>query len=91
MIEINAKDRDKLVNAMEYLLNNSDRTTVAKMMKECGLNFEEYRLVCDLCMPAIRQQNAYRAAKQSLNYYKGEFNKEVNRLNKRAERLLGLR
>ena len=91
MIEISGQDRKKLIDAMEYLLNNSDRTTVAKMMKDCNLNFDEYRLVCDLCMPAIRQQSMFRSAKQSLNYYRGEFNKEVTRLTKRAERLLGLR
>ena len=91
MLDMTKDDLDKIVNGVEYLLSYADTRPVARMMKDCGLTFDEYRLVCDIAMPAIRQQSQYRAAKQSLNYYKGVFNNQVAQLNKRIERLLGLR
>lgn len=90
-MEMSKADRERIVYAIEYLLSYADTRPIARMQKDCGLTFDEYRLVCDLAMPAMRQQSLFRAAKQSLNYHKGVFNNEVRRLNKRAERLLGLR
>ena len=91
MFDISKDDRDRIVDAIEYLVRYQDMRTVARMMKDCNLTWDEYRIVCDLAMPTIREHSATLSAVHSMRYWKNLLTKQVEQLTKRCDRLLGLR
>lgn len=76
MLNVNRADVEQMVKIIEYILDNEDKVTIDKLMADCGLTFEEYRLMCALAMPAIRKKNEYKGAKVRAMYYKTAYNKE---------------
>ena len=84
MIEIDRKDRQRIVRAIEYLVEHGDNKTVDDMLKQCGITFEEYRVICDIAMPAIRQHADVIIHKHRAAFYKGRYNRKL----KAAEELL---
>ena len=84
MIEIDRKDRQRIVRAIEYLVEHGDNKTVDDMLKQCGITFKEYRAICDIAMPAIRQHADVIIHKHRAAFYKGRYNRKL----KAAEELL---
>lgn len=76
MLNINRADVEQMVKIIDYILDNEDKVTVEQLMADCGLTFEEYRLMSALAMPAIRKKNEYKDAKVRAMYYKTVYNKE---------------
>ena len=71
MIDMSAQDIQRAVNAMEYILAHGQIRTIERTLKDCDITFREYRLLSELMMPAIRQQNEASIYKHSSTYYKG--------------------
>jgi len=84
VIDIDIKDRKRIVKAIEYLIEHGDNRTVGDMLKQCGITFEEYRAICDIAMPAIRQHADVIIHKHRAAFYKGRYNRKL----KAAEELL---
>lgn len=76
MLNVNRADVEQMVKIIDYILDNEDKVTVEQLMADCGLTFEEYRLMSALAMPAIRKKNEYKGAKVRAMYYKTAYNKE---------------
>lgn len=76
MLNVNRADVEQMVKIIDYILDNEDKVTVEQLMADCGLTFEEYRLMSALAMPAIRKKNEYKGAKVRDMYYKTVYNKE---------------
>ena len=91
MLNLTKDDVDKIVYSIEYLVRYQDKRTVARMMKDCDLTFDEYRIVCDLAMPTIREHSDTLSAVHSMRYWKNLLTKQVEQLTKRCDRMLGLR
>lgn len=54
-------EQDKIVEVSDYLANLTDyNVTVADIKKKFGLTNEEYNMIYDLTMPAIRRGNGER-------------------------------
>ena len=52
------KDRRDIVAVIDYLVEiHQKNDTVEDVMEKFGLSPEEYRMCCDLAMPALRQGN----------------------------------
>ena len=69
------KDRRDIVAVIDYLVEiHQKNDTVEDVMEKFGLSPEEYRMCCDLAMPALRQGNL-----------KGRFT-AVSRINKAIRR-----
>ena len=69
------KDRRDIVAVIDYLVEiHQKNDTVEDVMEKFGLSPEEYRMCCDLAMPALRQGNI-----------KGRFT-AVSRINKAIRR-----
>jgi hypothetical protein len=76
MLNVNRADVEQMVKIIDYILDNEDKVTVEQLMADCGLTFEEYRLMSALSMPAIRKKNEYKGAKVRAMYYKTAYAKE---------------
>ena len=76
MLNVNRADVDQMVKIIDYILENEDKVSVEQLMADCGLTFEEYRLMSALSMPAIRKKNEYKGAKVRAMYYKTAYAKE---------------
>ena len=76
MLNINRADVEQRVKIIEYITENEEKGSVDKLLADCGLTFEEYRLMSALAMPAIRKKNEYKGAKVRAMYYKTAYNKE---------------
>ena len=76
MLNANRADVDQMVKIIDYILENEDKVSVEQLMADCGLTFEEYRLMSALSMPAIRKKNEYKGAKVRAMYYKTAYAKE---------------
>lgn len=76
MLNVNRADVEQMAKIIDYILDNGDRVSVEQLMADCGLTFEEYRLMCTLAMPAIRKQNEYKGARVRAMYYKTAYGKE---------------
>ena len=76
MLNANRADVDQMVKIIDYILENEDKVSVEQLMADCGLTFEEYRLMSALAMPAIRKKNEYKGAKVRAMYYKTAYAKE---------------
>ena len=71
MIDIDIKDRQRIVRAIEYLIEYGDNRTIGRMCDDCGITFREYRVICDLAMPCMRMKVTLNSANHRTNYYKG--------------------
>lgn len=89
MVKLTKEDAKELVEFMEYLMDNESSITVEKLMKKYDISFEEYRLLCDLTMPAIRRKNELSNMKARATYYKTARNKYRDKLEK-VEDALGM-
>ena len=76
MLNVNRADVEQMVKIIDYILENEDKVSVEQLMADCGLTFEEYRLMSALAMPAIRKTNEYKGAKVRAMYYKTAYAKE---------------
>lgn len=55
---LNLKDQQDIVKVIEYLVEiHQKNNTVDDVMKTFGLSVDEYRMCCNLAMPALRQGN----------------------------------
>ena len=88
MLNVNRADVDKMVKIIDYILENEDKVSVEQLMADCGLTFEEYRLMSALSMPAIRKKNEYKGAKVRAMYYKTAYAKEKAEREKLDEMLM---
>jgi hypothetical protein len=70
MLNVNRADVEQMVKIIDYILENEDKVSVEQLMADCGLTFEEYRLMSALSMPAIRKKNEYKGMKVRATYYK---------------------
>lgn len=58
MVLLNLKDQQDIVRVIEYLVEIHQKdNTVEDVMERFGLSLEEYRMCCNLAMPALRQGN----------------------------------
>jgi hypothetical protein len=55
---LNLKDQLDIVKVVEYLVEiHQKNNTVGDVMKRFGLGIDEYRMCCNLAVPALRQGN----------------------------------
>lgn len=55
---LNLKDQRDIVKVMEYLIEIQQKSnTVEDVMKRFGLGMDEYRMCCNLAVPALAQGN----------------------------------
>ena len=78
MIDIDIKDRQRIVRVVEYLVEHGDNRTVERLCNECGVTFGEYRVICDIAMPAIRQHADVIIHKHRAAFYKGRYYRKLN-------------
>ena len=78
MIDIDIKDRQRIVRVIEYLVEHGDNRTVERLCKECGVTFQEYRVICDIAMPAIRQHADVIIHKHRAAFYKGRYHRKLD-------------
>lgn len=76
MLNVNRADVEQMVKIIDYILDNEDKVTVEQLMADCGLTFEEYRLMSALAMPAIRRKNEMARVRAKGSYYKGVYIRE---------------
>lgn len=77
MVKLTREQVKELVDAIEYMLAHEGTVSVATLMKELAIeDFDDYRNLSALCMPAIRKKNEMMAYKVSAAQYKGLYNKE---------------
>ena len=88
MLNVNRADVEQMVKIIDYILENEDKVSVEQLMADCGLTFEEYRLMSALSMPAIRKKNEYKGAKVRAMYYKTVYAKEKAEREKLDEMLM---
>lgn len=89
MVKLTKEDVKELVGFMEYLMDNESKIMIGQLMKKYDISFEEYRLLCDLAMPAIRRKNELSNMKARATYYKTARNKYRDKLEK-VEDALGM-
>lgn len=89
MIKLTKDDVKELVGFMEYLMDNESKIMVSELMKKFGITFDDYRLLCDLTMPAIRRKNELSNMKARCTYFKTARNKYRDKLEK-VEDALGI-
>lgn len=70
MLNVNRADVEQMVKIIEYITENEERSSVEQVMADCGLSFDEYRLMSRLSMPTIRKKNEYNGMKVRATYYK---------------------
>lgn len=85
MLNVNRADVAQMVRIIEYILDNESRVSVDQLMHDCGLTFEEYRMMSDLAMPAIKRRNMYLTMKAQMSYYRSAYNKAVDEREKLDE------
>lgn len=88
MLNVNRADVEQMVKIIDYILENEDKVSVEQLMADCGLTFEEYRLMSALAMPAIRKKNEYKGARVRAMYYKTVYAKEKAEREKLDEMLM---
>lgn len=88
MLNVNRADVEQMAKIIDYILENEDKVSVEQLMADCGLTFEEYRLMSALAMPAIRKKNEYKGARVRAMYYKTVYAKEKAEREKLDEMLM---
>jgi hypothetical protein len=88
MLNVNRADVEQMVKIIEYITENEERSSVEQVMADCGLTFDEYRLMSRLSMPTIRKKNEYKGAKVRAMYYKTAYAKEKAEREKLDEMLM---
>ena len=89
MVKLTKEDVKELVEFMEYLMDNESKIMIGQLMKKYDISFDEYRLLCDLTMPAIRRKNELSNMKARATYFKTDRNKYRDKLEK-VEDALGM-
>ena len=84
MIDISSRDRKRIVYTIEYLIAHGDSVTVNQMLKDCRITAKEYRVICDIAMPALRQHAERYVDRHRAAFYKGRYNRKL----KAADELL---
>jgi len=79
MIDISSRDRKRIVYAIEYLIAHGDSVTVNQMLKDCRITAKEYRVICDIAMPTIREHADIIIQKHRAAFYKGRYNRKLNK------------
>ena len=92
MIEMSNSDRKRAVNAMEYMIKHMDSVTIEQIMKDCNITFQEYRILSELMMPAVRSKSLqahyrikaglYKRRIKDMNYKLAKANDALDNLNK---------
>ena len=88
MLNINRADVEQMVKIIEYITENEEKVNVDKLLADCGLTFDEYRLMSALSMPTIRKKNDMRAWRSKAYVYKKLYNSEKQEREKLDELLL---
>ena len=88
MLNANRADVEQMVKIIDYILDNEDKVSVEQLMADCGLTFEEYRLMSALSMPTIRKKNEMRSWRSKAYVYKNLYNSEKQEREKLDELLL---
>ena len=58
MVLLNLKDQNDIKTVSEYLVEtNKKSTTVGQIMKKFGISLDEYRMCCNLAVPALARAN----------------------------------
>ncbi len=76
MLSINRVEVKHIVKVMEYILAHETDVSVDTLMNACKIDFDEYRLISELSMPAIRRKNELASMKAQMCYYKNEYLRE---------------
>lgn len=82
MVKLTKSDVKELVAFMEFFLDKESTIKIEDLMAKYGITFEEYRLLCDLSMPAIRRKNELANMKARATYYKTSRDKLKDKLDK---------
>ena len=88
MLNINRADVEQMVKIIEYITENEEKVSVDKLLADCGLTFEEYRLMSALSMPTIRKKNEMRSWRSKAYVYKNLYDSEKQERAKLDELLL---
>ena len=88
MLNINRADVNQMVKIIEYITEKEEKVNVDKLLADCGLTFDEYRLMSALSMPTIRKKNDMRAWRSKAYVYKKLYNSEKQEREKLDELLL---
>ena len=77
MVKLTREQAKDLVEKMEFFLDNEGTMTVSELMKKLDIeDFDDYRRLSELCMPAIRRKNDAVSYRVSAAQYKGLYHKE---------------
>lgn len=87
MLNINRADVNQMVKIIEYITENEEKVSVDKLLADCGLTFDEYRLMSALSMPTIRKKNDMRAWRSKAYVYKKLYDSEKQEREKLDELL----
>jgi len=78
MTILSGVDQDKIIEVSDYLANLTDyNVTVADIKEKFGLTNEEYNMIYDLTMPAIRRGNGERFYKFSYRNLEKEIDQVI--------------
>lgn len=88
MLNINRADVEQMVRIIEYIVENEEKVSVEKLLAECGLKFDEYRLMSALAMPTIRKKNEMRSWRSKAYVYKNLYANEKQEREKLDEVLM---
>lgn len=77
MVKLTREQTKDLVEKMEFFLDNEGTMTVSELMKKLDIeDFDDYRRLSELSMPAIRRKNDVVSYRTSAAQYKGLYHKE---------------
>lgn len=88
MLNINRADVEQMVKIIEYITENEEKVSVDKLLADCGLTFDEYRLMSALSMPTIRKKNDMRSWRSKAYVYKNLYNSEKQEREKLDDMLM---
>lgn len=93
LTEISPIMQKKIIDGIEYILEHQGGSgcEVSDVMKAFDISFEEYRVVMNLCMPAMRQYSTKLENRQRLALLKKEHRELIARYNILEDQLNRLR
>ena len=71
MVQIGYADRKKIAEVIDFLIDHDNDCTVDELLSKFKIEFEDYRMICDLALPALRARSDASKYKQSSRAYKG--------------------
>lgn len=87
MLNLTKEDAKRYKEMIYWLLENESKMTIDSMLKKFDLTFDEYRIVCDLAIPALASQNESRQMRAKATSIKMHYDK-VKHQKKEAESIL---